>query len=375
MRVNLVTSPYAMCGLSRYTVELSESLPKLGFETSVIETVPPRWLNAVSALTRRVGPDFGAFWGTYPLQVGMNGSGVYHLTHPGLATCLYLSRAERVVVTVHDIIHYVHRGDRELSTYQHIFHRMADALGLRALRKASAIIAISQHTKAALVEHLGCAPAKIHVVHRSVNLDRFRPLRVEDDFWVRHGLDPDARYVLHLSSEEPRKNVETLLRAFASVASERADVRLLKIGRSQYPDCRLRLLQLVNELGLGERVTFIDYVTDEDLPRFYSVADVFVLPSLYEGFGLPVLEAMACGCPTVCSSRAPLPEVVGDAGKLCDPECVEELAEAISRVCADSVLREAMSARGIQRARMFSSESEAQRTSELYEVVNKGISR
>jgi glycosyltransferase involved in cell wall biosynthesis len=368
MKVRLVVSPYQMSGLSRYALELSESLPKLGLDLEMIEARPGSLMQRGMHLINQLGPDLGTFWGTYPPYVPMDGEAIYHLTHAGLATSLYLSRPERVVVTVHDIIHYVFRHDAELSTYQHRFHKAADALGLRALHRASAIIAISEYTKGALVEHVGLDPDRIHVVHRSVNPERFKPMHVEPEFWSRHGLDPDLRYVLHLSSDEPRKNVTTLMRAFAAVALEHSDARLLKIGRSQYPQYRQRLVEVVEELALSDRVIFVDYVSEEDLPRFYNMAHAFVLPSLHEGFGLPVLEAMACGCPVTCSDVPPLAtEIVCDAGLLVDPASPEALASGMSRLLGDSDAWSAHSEAGLQRAQQFSARREAARTLAVYQ--------
>lgn len=368
MKVGLVASPYKMSGLSRYAMELSESLPKLGVDLEIIQARPGPVVQRGMDWLQHLGPDLGAFWGTYPPHLPMDGDQINHLTHAALATSLYLSRPRRVVVTVHDIIHYVFRDDPALSTYQHRFHKAADALGLRALRRASAIIAISQYTKDALVEHLGLDADRIHVVHRSVNLDRFKPTEVGPDFWSRHGLDRDLRYVLHLSSDEPRKNVTTLVRAFAMVAHEHPDARLLKIGRSQYASYRQQLLEMVRALDLEDRISFIDYVSEEDLPRFYNVAEAFVLPSLYEGFGLPALEAMACGCPVVCSDRPPLAtEIVCDAGVLVEPTSSEALASGMCQLLGDGDNRSAHSEGGLQRARLFSATREAHRTLAVYQ--------
>lgn len=360
-------SPYEMSGLSRYALELSQSLPKLGVDLEIIQAQPGTVLQRGTDLIKRLGPDLGAFWGTYPPYVPMDEDGIYHLTHAGLATSLYLSRPERVVVTVHDIIHYIFRHNPELSTYQHRFHSAADALGLQALRRASAIIAISEYTKGALVEHVGLDPIRIHVVHRSVNLQRFKPMQVEPDFWDRHSLDPDLRYILHLSSDEPRKNVTTLVRAFAAVASEHPDARLLKVGRSQYPRYRRQLLEMVEQLELSDRVIFIDHVSEEDLPRFYNAAEMFVLPSLYEGFGLPALEAMACGCPVICSDRPPLStEVVGDNGALIEPTSRSSIASAIMRLLTNDRTSIRFRKLGLERAASLGSQIEAERTMAVY---------
>lgn len=370
MRVGLVVSPYGMSGLSRYALELSESLPRQNVDVEVIEARLTGKPLTLANLFKKLGPDLATFLGTHPIHIPMNHQQLYHLTHAGLATSLYLSRANHVVITVHDIIHYIFRHDNNLSTYQNIYARLADTLALKALRRASAIIAISEYTKSTLVDYLNLDPAKIHVVHRSVNLDRFHPMEVAPDFWQRHALDPSCRYILHLSSDEYRKNVPTLIRAFAQAAQDYPDLRLLKIGRSQYAANRQRLVQLVSELGLEDRVIFIDYVTDEDLPRFYNISEIFILPSLYEGFGLPVLEAMACGCPVICSNRPPLStEIVADAGVLVEPSSENELPYAVCQFLQNDQIREAFSQKGLKKATEFSSVIEARKTKEVYTAI------
>jgi glycosyltransferase involved in cell wall biosynthesis len=358
-----------MSGLSRYALELSESLPKQGVEVELIEARLDGKMRWLADRAKILGPDLAAFWGTYPLRLPTDNSRLYHLTHAGLAAALYLSPRDRVVVTVHDIIHYIFRNDRNLSTYRHPLHKQVDKLGLKALPRASAIIAISEFTKSTLVEHLDLDPDTIQVVHRGVNLERFRPLEAPADFWQRHGLDRQHRYILHLSSGEYRKNVPALIRAFARVAGDFPETRLLKIGRSHYPANRQRLMALVEELGLADRVIFIEAVSDEDLPHFYNTAEMFAMPSLYEGFGLPVLEAMACGCPVICSDASSLPEVAASAGFYIEATNAENIAQAIGRLLEDSSLADRLSTQGIEQAQQLSSTIEGQRTMEVYRQV------
>ena len=130
-----------------------------------------------------------------------------------------------------------------------------------------------------------------------------------------------------------------------------------------------RILQAVEELELEAHTIFTGYIPDEDLPAIYSGADLFVFPSLYEGFGLPPLEAMACGTPVVCSNAASLPEVVGDAAIMVDPYDVEGLAQAMRRVLADRDLQEDLRQRGLERAKLFSWEKTARETMQVYEKV------
>jgi alpha-1,3-rhamnosyl/mannosyltransferase len=176
---------------------------------------------------------------------------------------------------------------------------------------------------------------------------------------------PD-RYVLYFGSNKPHKNVPRLVQAFAQarIEAQGSRIELVVAGHwdERYPEAK----QAAERLGLKDTVKFIGPVKDADLPALYGGAELFVFPSEYEGFGLPVLEAMACGAPVVCSSRSSLPEVAGDAALLCDPQDVESLARTIEQALTDRDLRAALQQRGLARAAQFSWEQAAQRTLGVY---------
>ena len=216
-------------------------------------------------------------------------------------------------------------------------------------RSATQIIADSQATKRDLVEILAVRPEKIHVVYLGVE-ERFRPLQDAAQIAaVKAAYAIPGPYVLYVGTLQPRKNLVRLVQAFARVA-QALDTGYE--GMTPYsaadPQRRLSLVlaggkgwwyedifRTVQELDLADRVIFTGYVKDDDLPALYSGAELFVLPSLYEGFGLPVLEAMACGAPVVASNVSSLPEIAGDAGLLANPTDPADLARAMIRVLMD----------------------------------------
>jgi glycosyltransferase involved in cell wall biosynthesis len=174
-------------------------------------------------------------------------------------------------------------------------------------------------------------------------------------------------YVLFVGSVERRKNLRGLLQAYARLLETDVACPLVIVGTRRRGAGEIgRTLQ---ELHLEESVIFTGYVPDADLPAIYTGADLFVFPSLYEGFGLPPLEAMACGTPVVCSNAASLPEVVGDAAIMVDPYDVEGLAEAMLRVLTDADLREHLRRKGLERARQFTWERTARETVAVYREV------
>jgi glycosyltransferase involved in cell wall biosynthesis len=303
---------------------------------------------------RRTGIDVPAFFASYPLRAKLQRVDVYHLTDQMLATLLLFQRFPRpVVVTVMDIIPYLVQHVRELNTFRHRIDYWFYRLAMRGLRRADALIAISDYTRQTLIEILGLAPERIHVVQPAVDHTRFRPVPVTPDFLARYGLDPDTPYLLFVGSEDPRKNLDTLIRVVDRVRHDHPAVQLLKIGESQFVDERRRLLALSDKLEMIEHVRFLDFVRDEDLPYFYSLAKACVVPSLYEGFGLPIAEAMACGTPVVYARSGPMPEVAGGCGVEVDPRDVDSFAGRLSALLADPTERARLSEAGRERAQHF----------------------
>jgi len=199
-------------------------------------------------------------------------------------------------------------------------------------------------------------------VDRSVYRVRERTEQVET--LRRHALPADRPLVLFVGSEHPRKNAPGLLRAFA-LAARTTDAILVKVGPPRHPQ-REDLVNLVASLGLGDRVRFLDRVPEADLPPLYGAAAVLALPSFHEGFGLPLLEAMACGTPVLASDTSSMPEVVGDAGFLVNPEEDDEIAGALVRLLTERDLREELRARGLARAQSFSWDRTVQGLVETY---------
>ena len=228
------------------------------------------------------------------------------------------------------------------------------------VRTAAKVITLSESARGDLMRHFHIPPQRIAAIPAAAD-ERFKPLGKEEvaSFCRKYGLAPG--YVLYLGINKPHKNLARLVEAFARLGGDR---RLVLAGREdrRYKEAR----QAVEKYGLGGRVIFFGDVPDEDLPALYNGAVCFVLPSLYEGFGLPVLEAMACGLPVICAHTSSLPEVAGEAALLVDPLDVEALAEALSRVLSDQDLRAEMRAKSLARAAEFSWPETARRTLAVY---------
>jgi glycosyltransferase involved in cell wall biosynthesis len=274
----------------------------------------------------------------------------------------------RSVITIHDLnfIHYPQFLTRESNRFYNRQLRWA-------VSKADHILADSRATMEDLIALVQVPREKVTVVHLAADAQFVPAARhVVTRTLAKYGMQPG--YLLYVGTLEPRKNVVGLLEAYRLLVDEGATAgHLVLVGKKGwlYED----IFRQVKALKLSERVHFLHRVPDTDLPPLYSGAAVFVLPSFYEGFGLPALEAMACGAPVVVADRASLPEVVGEAGLLVDPDDPQELADTLARVLGDSELAAAMSVMGQERAATFSWERTARETLRVYRRVAGRVSR
>ncbi len=260
----------------------------------------------------------------------------------------------RQVCTIHDLIP-IDRPEwfspRFSSWYRWLLPRLA--------KRVRHLIAISEYTKQRIVERLGVPPEKVTVIPNGFD-QRFSPRGATEIENVRQALGlPDRPYLLCVGSLEPRKNLLRLLRAWRKVVESTAgDVELVVAGAV----ASSRVFGSVSLDPLPPRTHFTGYVSDEHLPALYSGALALIYPSLYEGFGLPPLEAMACGTPVVTSNGTSLPEVVADSAVLVDPENVASIAAGIQQILSNPGLRERLRRSGLERAKCFTWEQAARQT-------------
>jgi glycosyltransferase involved in cell wall biosynthesis len=236
----------------------------------------------------------------------------------------------------------------------------------RSTRAARRVIAVSYATKQDVVELFGVAPERIDVVHNGVDAS-FCPAPAAEVEAFRRRAGLPERFILHLGTLEPRKNLVRLVQAFAQVRASdpgQPPIKLVLAGGKGWSYDTI--FAEVDRLGLEQEVLFPGYVADQDLAWWYRATALFVYPSLLEGFGLPVLEAMACGAPTVTSNLSSLPEVAGDAALLVDPTSVDALAAALLRLLADAGLAHDLRARGLAQAACFPWSRTAKQTAAVY---------
>ncbi|MBT6049820.1 MAG: glycosyltransferase [Candidatus Scalindua sp.] len=280
---------------------------------------------------------------------------LFHYTDHALS--LFQS-PQQVIITVHDIA-YIRFPDL-LNKSRQIYKKY---ILRESIKRASIIVADSYSTKRDIVEFFGINEEKIKVVHLGVE-SRFRPIGNVKEYRLKNKLH--SKMILNVGTLEPRKNVITLMKAFKKLREKGFEAyKLVIAGEKGW--LYTQIFKEVEHSGLKNEILFLGVVKDEDLPALYNCADIFVYPSLYEGFGLPPLEAMACGIPVVTSNTSSLPEVIGDAGIMVDPDDVNSLCETMCNLLTDKELRCQMSKNGLKRAKLFSWEKAANEILEIYD--------
>jgi glycosyltransferase involved in cell wall biosynthesis len=359
------TEDYRQAGLSRYIYEMTTRLPaalpndeliayvgNACLPPGLLREMPPN-LHFKQSRLPTVKPPVRIMWEQSALPAM---SLISHLdllfspvsVRPVVMPC-------PAVVTVHDLIFLRYPGK---------FHPLNRAY-LKTMtgwsaRHARHVLAVSEATRRDVIQLLGVPPSRVSAVHNGVG-QQFKPCSAEEKSEFMRNKGVDGRVILYVGTLEPRKNVGMLIEAFASIASEPdfADVHILVGGsKGWYYD---EIFAAAERLGLvaAQRVRFLGRVPDAELPLWYNIATICAYPSLYEGFGLPALEAMACGTPVVASDRSALPEVVGGAGLLVDPTDTAAWAKALARVLREADLRSDLARRGIVQAAQFTWERSA----------------
>jgi glycosyltransferase involved in cell wall biosynthesis len=307
------------------------------------------------------------WWEQWGMVQAAAASGVDFVHIPHFAAPVRAGRP--FIVTIHDVIPFVlpaYRASASMRLYLRLISRAA--------RSASAIITDSECSRRDIERHLGIDRGRISVIPLAVD-EQFRPVHdAEADAALRERYQLPGPVIFNVGGLDARKNVDALVRAFAaSLPDLDADTRLVIAGSAHTGNARLYppLDPVITEHGLQDRVVLTGRISEADKLRLYNLADLYVFTSLYEGFGLSPLEAMACGTPVICSNRSSLPEVVGEGGILVDPT-PQKLAGAISTVMNDGYLRRRLSAGGLEQASKFSWNETAAMTFDVYRQVHAG---
>lgn len=349
-------------GVVRYTHELVRALePRLKSDLSVFVTRAPHGIGEMRI--RRIAAPFPtpneyarAAWeqAVVPIELARMRPDVYHSPNyilPLAMTC-------PAVVTIHDLFYLDPKLQRARS------HMYLTLLSTLAIAKARRVICVSEHTRDQLVRRHPRAESKVRVISEGVD-PRFRPSTPQETAAMRRRLGLERPYVLFVGTLEPRKNLPRVIRAFTEVA-ERLDLphELVIAGGRGWMNESVN--QAMEQSSRRAQIRLAGYVDDADMPALYAGAEIFVFPSLVEGFGLPPLEAMACGTAVLTSATGSLPEVVGDAALLVDPLDEASIAAGIEKLLCDGEARHALAGAGRLRARNFDWNRAAEETIAVY---------
>ncbi len=353
----------AHSGVAKYLVALIEALPRADLDLAyhLFGTAPPR---RVKGATHH---EFSGYfqWGMEnywhflrwpsPRTLGPSPD-LWHF--PNYST---MPTRRPYVTTVYDLAFERYPQYTEAETLKRLRKYLP-----RTIAGAQRVLAISQATKEAVMKQYGTPADKITVTHLAADERFFRRVSAAERKEVRKRYRIRDPYFLAVGTLEPRKNLAALFKAYAA-RKDRLDLRLAVVGgQGWYFDETKRLL---SELGIADRVSFLGYVPDPDLPALYQGAEAFVFPSKFEGFGIPVLEAMASRVPVVCSNVSSLPEVSGDAALTVDPDDAAALGDALVRLADEPKLRKELTAAGREQARRFSWARTAKETAAVYREV------
>jgi glycosyltransferase involved in cell wall biosynthesis len=289
-----------------------------------------------------------------PKAIRRDGLDVFHAQYvlPPFTRC-------KTLLTVCDLA-YEHHPE----TFRAIEAARCKLMIPRSARKAGHIVTLSEFSKRDISERYGIAPEKITVTYCGPD-ENFAPVdrsQAREELARKYKIE--GPFLLYVGRIQARKNLIRLVEALAALKKRGAPHKLVIVGKQDFQV--EQLTAKVAELGLDKDVIFTGYVPTEDLPKFYSAAEAFVFPSIFEGFGLPVIEAMACGAAVVTSYGSSLEEVAGDAALLADPHSTDSIVTAIDRVLRDDTWREELRRRGIERAKQFSYRDAAAQTIRLY---------
>jgi glycosyltransferase involved in cell wall biosynthesis len=359
-------------GIGRYAINLIQSMAKIlknepsvkivlfpGPDTQTDFLVPDnilisrRMIKIKSSLVRSLF--------VYPIILPMEKIDVFHGLHPtGLP---FFNKKGKFVMTIHDMITFIHP---EFFTWKH--RKIINLMLPKMVSNADRLIVDSHSTKNDLSLFFKIDDKKITVIHLGLE-ERFKAVPLQEIERIRKKYSIRDDYILFVGVLEPRKNIVSVLEAF-SILKKTGKLqrgKLVIAGKTGW--LFKEIFEKVKALNLEKDVIFTGFIDEEDLPALYSGALFFVFPSRYEGFGLPVLEAMGCGTPVITSKVSSLPEVAADAAILVDPANIEELAWHMEMLYENKDLREALRKKGLERSKLFSWEKTAQETLEVYKEL------
>lgn len=335
-----------------------------------ITEVAPYPLKDSSSWTMGLRKYYERFW-HFPRTIVKQKVNIFHIIDHSYGHLAYWLRGTEIpiVVTCHDLINLTYPEDLNVQARLPLISAKAWQFSVQGMHQADHIVAVSSFTATDIVQKLNIASEQITVVPDAVeSLFRSLPQKEVESFRRKHNISPETMCLLHVGSVQPRKNVLTILKVVEALKNKGLSVCFLKAG-ADFTDEQKVYMQAY---GIENDVVYLGKVDKDILVKAYNAANMFLFPSLHEGFGMPILEAMACGTPVITSNASSMPEVAGDAAILVEPTDVQAIVEAVLRLWKDSVYQELLIDRGFARVKAFTWEAVAEQVCLIYNnILNK----
>jgi glycosyltransferase involved in cell wall biosynthesis len=352
----------------QYADRIVEGLKSYRPEIEVNESKPPSPSRLQLGRIGRGAATYLVRYGWYPAQLRTIRADINHITDHLHAHLVRQLQPQRTIITCHDLTTFVHP---ENITSTSLFPSLTKSIyrhALNRLHEAACVIAVSENTRRDILKLSRCTPEQVRVVHHGINtVFTDNPYREEVLAFRKRYATNSARLLLHVGLTTPYKNIESVLRVLHGLAGHTEHFRLIKVGQEFTPS-QLRMIQ---DLGLADRVTHLGKLGTRDLVIAYQACDLLLFPSIYEGFGWPPLESMACGTPVVASTTGAMPEIVGDAAILEHPTDINKLVQAVAGILNNEDLRKRLIAAGLQRAKLFTWQQSISQLAAIYGDVSK----
>ncbi len=365
-------------GIGNYALKLVDNLARIDSSNEYVIYIDKEDVNKVlpqksNFKIKKISPSNYLVWEQIVLPVHAKKDGVDILHCTGNTAPILLDKRIRLVISVHDVMYLKDYSElpRSASRYQRMGRLYRKAVVPKTVSRLSMVLTVSEFSKKDIMRHIPELDGdRIEVVYEAASENSGQVDKILALQKIRNKFGIDCNYILTLGALDPRKNTELVIKKFIELKNEsNINDKLLVVGIPNWK--QTKFYNIVRESDFKEGVIFADFVSEDDLMLLYNGASIFLYPSLYEGFGMPLLEAMACGTPVVTSNVASMPEIAGDAAFLINPNSGEELKAAVMKLLNDENLRNNLIARGLKQAKGYSWIKMAQRTLAIYESIYK----
>jgi glycosyltransferase involved in cell wall biosynthesis len=368
--------PNVAISMDVYADNLVAELKVIRPDWKIVEVSPQPWSDEAGDIWHSGNPlrKFYERFYNHPRVVNQIEADLFHIIDHTDAHLAYGLKkiGKPVIVTCHDLVQYIYPEVLKNEAKIPAFSMAVWQYCVKGINAADRAIAISTNTAKDIDRWLNTEPEKVAVVPNGVGSEcRILPPETVAEWKQQYTKSEAEICLLHVGTNHHRKNVETVFKALKAIVDRNIPVRLWKVGEDFYPEQK----QYLKDNNLTEHITLVTTPDREAVIKFYNAADILIAPSLYEGFGLTILEAMACGTPTITANVSSIPEVAGNAAVLVEPTDVDAITQAILRIDGDAIFRQDLIDKGLARVREFTWRKTAEKTANLYEQVVKAKSK